>query len=287
MPVRARTSAARSAFVSSLPSVRGSGVSVGDARLEQGEVAEPAGRLRDRQRAQERDDERVAARPRERVDEVDHPLDAPSVDGGDAIERAKPGAVRGRVRARHADDGRGKPRLDADAPDVLGVSSSRSSSSSAATTVTSTFLPSRSTTKWTGLPARLATSRCTSLKLATSLPSIDTHAIARHELPVRGAPRQHDAHRRRRELAVAEEHRRVERDREDDVHRRPGEHDGDALPQRLRLERARAILGRDGRGALRLLEHVHEAAERQDPDAVLGLLARGCGRSSARTRART
>src|SRR5207249_8405081 len=51
--------------------------------------------------------------------------------------------------------------------------------------------------------------------------------------------------------------------------------DHDSLPQRLRLERALAVLGQDGLVALglALLEHLHEAAEGEDADAVLRLFA--------------
>ena len=64
----------------------------------------------------------------------------------------------------------------------------------------------------------------------------------------------------------------VEQHREEHVHRRPGDDDDDPLPQRLRLEGALAILGED-RLLPVLLEHLHEAAEREDADAVLRLAA--------------
>ncbi len=58
----------------------------------------------------------------------------------------------------------------------------------------------------------------------------------------------------------------------DQVHDGPGEDDDDALPERLRFERSLAVFGQDGVG-LRLLEHLHETAEGDEPDAIFGFLA--------------
>jgi hypothetical protein len=61
-------------------------------------------------------------------------------------------------------------------------------------------------------------------------------------------------------------------DREEHVHRRPGHDDDHALVERLRFEGALAILRQD-RLLPVLLEHLHEAAEGEDADAVLRLPA--------------
>ena len=114
---------------------------------------------------------------------------------------------------------------------------------------------------------------CTSGKLVTSSPSTATMRSPGKSLPSAGLAGTTDAHRRGQELLVLEEDGRVERDGKEQVHRRPREDDDDALPERLRLERAVPVLGQDRLAALALLEHLHEAAERQEADAVLGLLA--------------
>jgi hypothetical protein len=98
-------------------------------------------------------------------------------------------------------------------------------------------------------------------------------AVAGIELAVRRFARDDLAHRRRQELLDLEEHRRVERDREEQIHRRPREDDDDALPERLRLEGSVPFLRQDRLALLALLEHLHEAAEGQQAHAVLGLLA--------------
>src|SRR5690606_18109160 len=97
-------------------------------------------------------------------------------------------------------------------------------------------------------------------------------AVAREELSVRGMAWQHDAHRGREELLLAHEDREVERHREDEVHHRPGDDDDDPFPERLRFEGSVSLFGEDGvvRGGF---EHLDEAAERDEPDAILRLLA--------------
>ena len=102
--------------------------------------------------------------------------------------------------------------------------------------------------------------------------SVDRHdAIFGHEHRVRRFAGEYGAYHRRQELAVLVEDRGVEQDRKEDVHRRPREHDDDALPELLRLERAVSLFGQDGLAALAFFEHLHEATEGEDSEAVLGL----------------
>jgi hypothetical protein len=101
--------------------------------------------------------------------------------------------------------------------------------------------------------------------------SVDRHdPIAWLELARGRMSRQNDPDRRRQERPVGHEHRKVEKQREHQVHRGPRENDRDAFVDRQRFERALSILGQH-EIALRLLEHLHVAAERNQTDAVLGL----------------
>ena len=158
-------------------------------------------------------------------------------------------------------------------PTCSTMSSSRLSASSVGVTVTSSVLPSRSTPSVTGLPALLRDDLL-DLGEARDLVAVDARdAVARIELAVRRLAGDDLAHGRGQELLDLEEDRRVERDREEEVHRRPREDDDDPLPERLRLEGAVPVLGQDRLALLALLEHLHEAAEGQEAHAVLGLLA--------------
>jgi hypothetical protein len=98
-------------------------------------------------------------------------------------------------------------------------------------------------------------------------------AIAHHEFSSRRLARNHDPDRGRRKLAILQENGRVQQHGEEDVHRRPRKHDDDPFPERLGFEGALLVLGKDGGRTSRLFEHPHESAERDEGDAVFGLLA--------------
>ena len=76
------------------------------------------------------------------------------------------------------------------------------------------------------------------------------------------------------------EQARVDQDGEQEVEHRPGDHDGEAPPDALPVEGARAAR-RGATGALALVEHLHVAAERDRGDHPLGLVAADAPRPAA------
>ena len=248
------------------------GVRRGQLRRHHGQIAQSTHRVRGVHGAEVREDDRVAAVGGQRGLEIDHPVDLPPVDGDDPIERPQSRAVGRRVAPGDADDGRWEARDDADAPDVIDdveLARLRLVCRRERRLHSATVAQDDHAHRSPGVP------RDGGLHVGEArhvFPVDRRDSIPGHELPVRRPPRQDDPDHRRKERPVLEEHRRIERDREDDVHRRPGEDDHDPLPQRLRLERPRALLGEDHVGLVPL-EHLHEPAEREEPDAVLGLFA--------------
>src|SRR5260370_2370927 len=109
---------------------------------------------------------------------------------------------------------------------------------------------------------------------ARHIAAVDAHdAVARLELAVRRLAGDNHAHGRLKELHVLEKDRRIERNRKEQVHRRPREDDGDTLPESLRLKGSAPLLREDGLGVLALFEHFHEATEGEQSEAILRLFA--------------
>ena len=138
-------------------------------------------------------------------------------------------------------------------------------------------------------PQRLALQRAPAARASAgpARSSIASPSIARTVSPARSpaarggaAGRRLGEHRPRLRQAVHEQ-ARVDRDREQEIEHRPGDHDREAPPDALPVEGARALRAAST-GAFALVEHLDVAAERDRRDHPLGAVRADCRVSKER-----
>src|SRR5260370_14247977 len=249
------------------------GRKLSNAGVQNRELAQTTKRARNIHRAQVAQHDLIPAVLRNRVDKVEKPLNAPAVVGNDAVEGLQACVAGRRVGPRDPDDGSGKGRIDSDSPSVLNDAE-----------LTHFRFLRRDDRHINRLIVPLYGKRDRSSRISPNdslnfwearyVFAVDAHdAIAGLELAVRWLARGNDTYGRLEKLHVLKKDRRVERNGKEQVHRRPCQDNGDALPESLRLEGSGSLLGEDRFGVLALLEHFHESAEGQQRQTVLGLFA--------------